>query len=396
MSARHARCLALVCALGCSGRLTVYESSTAGGAFGAGGASVASGGEAASSGDRFSEGGAFIGQGGSDEGGAFGAGFAGGAGFVSGGAGGGVSAFGGTAGVLSMSGSGGELGAAGDASQIPCLSAADCPKPSNACVTAVCSAGSCETSNVPPNKLFVEDSPADCHATSACDGQGHATRVVDQSDVPTPSNPCLQGTCNGVGTPGTEATAAGAPCNTPPGAVMCDGAGTCVQCLHSRDCALGLSCAASHQCVNAPCTDVDCGGVCPPCASGKKCLQDEDCSSGVCDGVSLTCVTDQCTDHRLDGDESDLDCGGGICRAVCALGQNCFLGSDCASGACDGVSLLCVTDQCVDHRQDGKETDLDCGGGTCPTCAFDKRCRVNADCATGHCSTGFPTVCLAH
>ncbi|HTA90072.1 MAG TPA: hypothetical protein VK745_10865 [Polyangiaceae bacterium] len=389
MSARGAGCLALVCLLGCSGRLTIYEGSTPGGDTGG------FSGAASSGGDRFGGGGAFLGEGGSNAGGASAAGLTGSAGLAGGGAAG-VGAVAGAAGALSTSGSGGDLGAAGDASQTPCSSVADCPKSSNACVTALCAVGLCETSNVPPNKLFVEDSPADCHATSACDGQGHATRVVDQNDVPTPSNPCLQGTCNGVGVPGTEATAAGAPCDTPPGAVMCDGAGTCVQCLLTQDCPSGLSCAATHQCVNAPCTDLDCGGVCPPCANGKKCLQDQDCNSNACDGVSLICIADQCSDHRLDGNEPDLDCGGDNCRARCALGQNCFADSDCASGACDGVSQRCVSGQCTDHRQDGKETDLDCGGGTCPTCAFDKHCLVNADCASGHCSNGFPTVCLLH
>jgi hypothetical protein len=174
---------------------------------------------------------------------------------------------------------------------------------------------------------------------------------------------------------------------------MCDGAGNCVQCFHSSDCPTGLSCAATHQCVNAPCTDVDCGGVCPPCTTGKKCLQDLDCASYACDPDSLTCVANQCTDHQQDGLETDADCGGGICTG-CALGEGCLLDSDCVSHACDSVKRICITDSCADHRQDDQESDVDCGGSVCSACAVGRKCFSSFDCQGGHfCAAGTPRVC---
>ena len=42
--------------------------------------------------------------------------------------------------------------------------------------------------------------------------------------------------------------------------------------------------------------------------------------------------------------------------------------------------------------QDGDETDIDCGGGTCPTCATGALCVGNVDCQSGVCAGG---VCAA-
>lgn len=40
---------------------------------------------------------------------------------------------------------------------------------------------------------------------------------------------------------------------------------------------------------------------------------------------------------------------------------------------------------CSDMQQDGQETDVDCGGGTCAPCANGKRCAMNSDCQSNDC-----------
>src|SRR5262249_46534340 len=99
-----------------------------------------------------------------------------------------------------------------------------------------------------------------------------------------------------------------------------------------------------------------------------------------------------CQDHHHDGLESDVDCGGGIC-AGCALGQNCQVNSDCASKACDATTLHCVGSQCADHKQDGAETDVDCGGGGGGACDVGMKGLVNFDCHSGHVCSATLHVC---
>ena len=43
---------------------------------------------------------------------------------------------------------------------------------------------------------------------------------------------------------------------------------------------------------------------------------------------------------------------------------------------------------CKDGEKNGRETDVDCGGGACPKCALAKSCLVAADCGSGLCRAG--------
>lgn len=188
------------------------------------------------------------------------------------------------------------------------------------------------------------------------------------------------------------------------------GGGVCPTCASGQSCGVDADCTSTAcdfitgVCASSKCvdqrkdgaeTDIDCGGnTCPTCANAKACLADSDCTSNACDGVSLTCVANQCSDHRQDGLETAIDCGGGICSA-CGLGLSCNADADCASNACDGISNTCVASQCSDHRKDGVETDVDCGGAdSCSRCSVGQKCLVNGDCAVGHtCNPGGHT-CL--
>ena len=181
------------------------------------------------------------------------------------------------------------------------------------------------------------------------------------------------------------------------------GGGTCAQCPVGKRCHVSSDCTTNAcdtvtgQCASSTCTDqqqdgnetgVDCGGgTCPSCALGSRCQIDSDCMSNACDVVSLTCVSNQCADHRQDGLETSVDCGGGVCP-TCALGLHCAADTDCASNACSAVSFTCVSSQCADQRQDGSESDIDCGGTVCAPCLVGKHCNTSFDCQSGHvCNT---------
>ncbi len=99
----------------------------------------------------------------------------------------------------------------------------------------------------------------------------------------------------------------------------------------------GAACGASDACC-VPCHETLCDAtlgqclVCPAGPVGAACQQDTDCGSNACDGVSHTCLTfAQCGDHRQDGQESDVDCGGQVCGA-CYTGMRCASSFDCQAG----------------------------------------------------------------
>jgi hypothetical protein len=169
-------------------------------------------------------------------------------------------------------------------------------------------------------------------------------------------------------------------------------------CMTDYDCVSSACDSITLECIASQCddhrvdgaeTDVDCGGPdCPVCATGKVCKVDDDCSTFACDAFNHVCVTNACDDHRQDYAETDIDCGGGMCPA-CALGRGCFQPSDCGSNICDALMHVCISSLCADHRQDGAETDIDCGGNTgCPACNVGQKCLTNFDCISGHFCNG--------
>jgi hypothetical protein len=308
---------------------------------------------------------------------------AGASGGSSAGAAGGASA--GTGGTTPDAGSR-DAGSGGGADGPACAVDSDCPPPDRTCAVARCSSGRCEAVDAPAGAA-VPNVPADCHA-SICDGQGRATSiVVDPTNVPSSDNPCVAANCSASGDKGTTPLAAGTTCTSGQRKGTCDGAGSCVECNHTSDCPPGLFCDAHHFCGSAACTDLDCGGACGPCGPGKHCLVDSDCQSLACDAATTTCIQNQCLDHRQDGDETDADCGGGACPG-CAVGLACVLDSDCRNQACDTRTLKCISNQCADHRLDGAESDVDCGGGGCGPCFVGQACKSNFDCQSGHFCNG--------
>lgn len=130
-------------------------------------------------------------------------------------------------------------------------------------------------------------------------------------------------------------------------------------------------------------SDIDCGGACPECGIGKLCRAPTDCDRADCVGGRCTAAA-SCTNKTRDGDETDLDCGGSC--PGCGEGASCLKPADCKSGLC--TDNVCALPSCTDKAQNGKETDVDCGGGTCGPCAPGKICLVGSDCATQWCDVG--------
>ncbi|HWO21447.1 MAG TPA: VCBS repeat-containing protein [Kofleriaceae bacterium] len=101
-------------------------------------------------------------------------------------------------------------------------------------------------------------------------------------------------------------------------------------------------------------------------------------------------LSPQCTDLILNGDETDIDCGG-TCGA-CNVGDRCSRSSDCDQSTCDDGR--CVALPCANGVQDGQETDVDCGGSECRKCAGGRACQAAGDCFSNNCEAGTRT-CFA-
>ncbi len=302
------------------------------------------------------------------------------------------SAAGGNAGNATARGGTGALagGSAGEGTTggaTECVTASDCPAPHSVCSEASCAAGVCGTAGVPKGTLLEKNSPADCHA-SVCDGFGGTIQAIDLSNVPQSLNGCAMGSCDAEGTAGNVPVAARVSCQSSNGGTLCDGAGNCVECLVASDCPANQQCVQS-ACVSPTCkdgqqdgseTDIDCGGACAPCADTLKCKIDQDCASDACEPVALKCLPATCIDDKVDQLETDIDCGGGTC-SPCYTGKSCLVNSDCATQVCTGHA--CAGNPCADHRLDGDESDIDCGG-ECKGCTFGQTCFSNFDCATGY------------
>jgi hypothetical protein len=107
-------------------------------------------------------------------------------------------------------------------------------------------------------------------------------------------------------------------------------------------------------------TDLDCGGGCGGCGQGLTCLSDSDCGSSVC--TLNRCVAPSCSDGVRNADERDVDCGGSC--VACA-----------------------VQPSCSDGQRGPSETDVDCGGA-CPPCGADAQCVRDVDCQSLACADG--------
>jgi hypothetical protein len=220
------------------------------------------------------------------------------------------------------------------------------------------------------------------------------TATPTPNPTPTPPNTCSNGMFDGDET------------DIDCGGPTCPGCQLNYECNVNSDCAGGLFCVTgagvcgltqtigcSDGLVDQGETDVDCGGTqCPhTCASGKQCTSDNDCQPGLnCVGsFPATCAPppSTCSNGIVDGDETDIDCGGPTCPA-CQLDYDCNVNSDCASGLfCvtgAGVCGLTQTIGCSDGLFDQGESDVDCGGTQCPhTCASGKTCNSDNDCQPG-------------
>ena len=314
---------------------------------------------------------------------------------------------------------------------VSCTTVSDCPAAPNDCVVPTCDGTTCATSNVMAGTACMSDSGR------SCDGNGKCAACVVADDCARWLSACTQNTCVSSAC-GAVSAPAGSTC-TDNGGRLCDGSGTCVECVAPTDCPAqttvcktntclanacgtndaakgtactdngGAVCNGAGECVPMHCddslmdsdeTDIDCGGTCGPSCKDtgpqQKCKVGGDCISGVCSSSTLLCQPPTCSDGAKNGNETDVDCGGAgfggkAACPKCADRSHCAKNSDCKNNTCFGAGPgTCVS--CGDAVKDGNETDIDCGGPACDaqgkTCGTTKGCVTGADCVSGYCAGG--------
>lgn len=265
------------------------------------------------------------------------------------------------------------------------------------CATASdCHAGACVGRNCEHCQNGIKDGAegdVDCGGPD-CKSCGEGSTCATPNDCT--SMGCVAGRCSHCGNKVKDFDEVNIDC----GGTDCPKCARGMQCQSAADCAEGCcaaTCLASTCCDakrNASETDIDCGGPdCPSCPEGKLCTAKGDCLLKDC--YEGRC--DHCHDGVMDGDESDIDCGGATCRKRCSEHQGCSHGTDCDTAVCGsphGGLTSCLPASCGNQKLDGGETDIDCGGPDCPLCDLRKRCKAAGDCAAPEYPLQAPGACV--
>lgn len=275
-----------------------------------------------------------------------------------------------------------------------CSTSEDCPHPTlYRCDTE---RNSCLELNPPHcrnGKTDKDETDQDCGGScTACD-INRACKI----DLDCKSNKCEQGICISVScTKDSDCDGVGHSCDTT--------FGKCSTCLDNKK--------------NGDETDVDCGGPCSSkCSVYEGCKENKDCQSDIC-GPTGACepmlcqknedcnvanaekcdegVCISCHDGEMNGDETDIDCGGSCNQ--CSEGNSCKEDKDCdgelkcseAKKCTDGTTAPEIDPEvvCSDGQKNNDETAIDCGGSICPQCSAEKECKVDSDCQSWSCKEG--------
>jgi hypothetical protein len=327
----------------------------------------------------------------------------------------------------------------------PCMSGQHCATQDDcAAQQGVCYGGVCRHACIPNGAKDGTETDVDCGDVcttrcavgQTCAVDSDCASSICNGNVCTAPGTCTDGSKNAresdvdCGGDTCAACGVGKTClqDSDCGTETCRG-GTC-RCTGPQDCASGQSCVLGACKWPATCTDgtrngsetdVDCGGgTCGACGVGKICTQDTDCTTETCRSGTCRCTGSAdcpsgqscslgvcraaatCTDGSKNGNETDVDCGGGTCGA-CGVGKICVQDTDCTTETCRGGTCrctgsadcaagqfcslgICRTPTCTDGIKNGSETDVDCGG-SCSPCVPGKSCATGYDCTTEICAS---------
>ncbi len=188
---------------------------------------------------------------------------------------------------------------------VECVSATTCPGTDSECRARTCNGGVCGFSNQPQGTELGQQTAGDCKV-NACDGNGAAASVNDDSDLPVDQNPCTDDVCT-AGVPSNPPRATGAGCAADGGtSLKCSATATCVGCLAPADCM-----GTDSECGARTCTAGVCGVRFVDAGIPVATQSAGDCKRTVCDGTGATAVVNDDGDTPDDG----VQCTSDLCTA---------------------------------------------------------------------------------
>ncbi|MBI5534687.1 MAG: TonB-dependent receptor [Deltaproteobacteria bacterium] len=255
---------------------------------------------------------------------------------------------------------------------VQCNAATQCAGTDTECHQRTCNSNTCGVFNTPSGTATSSQTAGDCHQNQ-CDGNGNIVNAIDNADVPVDANECTDNVCT-AGVPSNPPTASGAACTI--GGNFCNGLGACVQCVAAGTCP-----GSDTECQTRTCISYTCGLSFQPGGTVTSSQTAGDCHQNQCDGAGAIVNAILDTDVPVDGNV----CTNDVCTAGVPSNPLLPAGTSCGAGLACNASGSCVA-LCVDGVKDGAETDIDCGGGTCPACALGKLCSLPSDCASTFCT----------
>jgi len=245
----------------------------------------------------------------------------------------------------------------------PCASPSDCPGSDSECRTRACNAGVCGYTYAGSGTLVASQTPKDCRK-NVCDGAGGTTSVADDTDLPIDADACTSDICTG-GIASHPPAPARTPC-TQSGGIVCNGTGSCVQCLAATDCPGADADCRVRTCGAAAMNT--CGFAFVANGTAATTQTAGDCRRTVCDGAGNTTSTIDNSDIPNDNNA----CTNDLCTNGVASHTNVTTGTACSMS--NGTGGVCNAGTCAP-----------CGGTVQRCCPTYPACRPGLSCVSGFC-----------
>ncbi|MFT3775659.1 MAG: lamin tail domain-containing protein [Minicystis sp.] len=210
---------------------------------------------------------------------------------------------------------------------VACNTAAQCPGSDTECQTRTCNAGTCGFSFASAGTLTSGQTAGDCKKI-VCDGSGGTGFLADPTDVQDDGNECTADTCN-AGNPVHTPVAPGAACG-PGGSLVCDGSGSCVQCVTAATCP-----GSDTECQTRTCNAGTCGFAFTTAGTVTSAQTAGDCKQNQCDGSGTIVAVAFTGDLPVDNNECTAD----VCSGAAPSNPPVAAGTPCnqnGGSACDG------------------------------------------------------------